>query len=460
MVGVAQLAEHRVVVPEVAGSSPVTHPRALLGREDISNCFLDSFTYEQNQRESRLGYMKISTAILITVLIFFSPLYAELVKVEVRRGNTLHGFASKYLKDPSQWPKIYELNNKIIKDPDKIFPGQIIKIPIEMLKDKVGDLTKLQNNVNIKKREGGDWQKGAKGERLFPEDGILTGKKSFARVDFLVGSNLKIHENSLIYLKPTKIRTAVASLLEGGLNVSYARIITPSAEVVPKGESIYDIDIDKNKTTKVSVRNGEVDVKALGKTVAVVKGYRTVVEFNKVPELPIPLPLRADEALEFKDDILANSNLNFYLQVASVVDFEDIVKDEETSDISMEYIKKGLKPGKYYYRIAVVDKDGFKGDFSRPEPFVIRILSDALVELTGFEIIDQNEGIIKVTGYAKNAKSVVVNGYPSRLENGEFETTIVLTGGQPSITVTAIGEEGIVLRKYRRTDDGLWLPAK
>ncbi len=27
MVGVAQLAEHRVVIPGVAGSSPVTHPK-------------------------------------------------------------------------------------------------------------------------------------------------------------------------------------------------------------------------------------------------------------------------------------------------------------------------------------------------------------------------------------------------------------------------------------------------
>ena len=33
MVGVAQLAEHRVVVPRVAGSSPVTHPIPSTGRE-------------------------------------------------------------------------------------------------------------------------------------------------------------------------------------------------------------------------------------------------------------------------------------------------------------------------------------------------------------------------------------------------------------------------------------------
>lgn len=405
--------------------------------------------------------MKNLIAVLIIILIFSPAVSAKLIDVEVRRGDTLHGFSSKYLKDPSQWPKIYDLNRETIKDPDKIFPGQIIKIPVEMLLDKVGDLTSLKKSVKIKKREGGDWQKGSTGERLFPEDGVLTGKKSFARVDFLVGSNIKIYENSLIYLRPTKKKTAVASLLEGGLNVEEAKIITPSAEIIPKAKSKYDVDVDKNKTTKVSVRNGGVDVKAQGKTVTVMKGFRTVVEFKSTPQFPVALPLDGEEALEFKDDIAATKDLTFYLQVSKSEDFKSSIKDEETSDMSMEYIKKDLKPGKYYWRTAIVDKDGFKGNFSEPRAFVIRILSDALVELTGFEVINRQEGIMRVSGFAKNARRVVINGYPARLdEKGEFMTTIVLFAGQKTITVTASGPEGVVLRKYYRTDDGMWLPVK
>lgn len=59
-----------------------------------------------------------------------------------------------------------------------IYPGQKINIPQEMLKDKVGDLTKIKEEVKVKKREKQSWQTGELAERLFPEDGIRTGEKS------------------------------------------------------------------------------------------------------------------------------------------------------------------------------------------------------------------------------------------------------------------------------------------
>ncbi|MFH1416638.1 MAG: LysM peptidoglycan-binding domain-containing protein [Elusimicrobiota bacterium] len=400
--------------------------------------------------------------LLLTIILFLPVLLnAKLVEVEVRTGDTLHGFASKYLKNPSEWPKIYDINKKEIKNPNKIYPGQIINIPIEMLKDKVGDLTGILNSVKVKKREKRDWNKGKKNETLFPEDGILTGDKSFARIDFLVGSNLKINENSLIYLKPTKAKTAVASLLEGGLNVNKAKIITPAAEILPRGNSQYDVDIDKEKNTKVSVRLGEVDVKAQGETVTVIQGFRTMVEFSKAPQSPVALPLAGEEALEFKEDILSNKELIFYLEVSGDEEFNILAKKEETSDLGLDHIKEGLKPGQYYWRAAIIDKHGFRGDFSRARAFVVQIRTSAVVELTGFEIVNKDEGIMRIAGYATNASRVVVNGYPTVIDqSGNFKTTIVLSKGQHTITVTAISSEGIIIRKYHRSEDGMWLPAE
>ncbi len=115
---------------------------------------------------------------MVVMLFAVLPGKAEIIEVEVRSGNTLHGFANKYLKDPSQWPDIYKLNKDTIKDPDMIYPGQKINIPQEMLKDKVGDLTKIKEEVKVKKREKQSWQTGELAERLFPEDGIRTGEKS------------------------------------------------------------------------------------------------------------------------------------------------------------------------------------------------------------------------------------------------------------------------------------------
>jgi nucleoid-associated protein YgaU len=48
---------------------------------------------------------------------------------EVQAGDTLSKIAKKEYGDASQWPKIFEANKDILKDPNKIFPGQKLKIP-------------------------------------------------------------------------------------------------------------------------------------------------------------------------------------------------------------------------------------------------------------------------------------------------------------------------------------------
>jgi nucleoid-associated protein YgaU len=44
-------------------------------------------------------------------------------------GDTLSKIAQKYYGDPSLYTQIFEANRDILKDPNKIFPGQKLKIP-------------------------------------------------------------------------------------------------------------------------------------------------------------------------------------------------------------------------------------------------------------------------------------------------------------------------------------------
>jgi LysM repeat protein len=47
----------------------------------------------------------------------------------IQKGDSLWKIASKYYNDGNKWPKLFEANKEIILDPDKIFPGQKIRIP-------------------------------------------------------------------------------------------------------------------------------------------------------------------------------------------------------------------------------------------------------------------------------------------------------------------------------------------
>ncbi|HGG59959.1 MAG TPA: peptidoglycan-binding protein LysM [Gammaproteobacteria bacterium] len=47
----------------------------------------------------------------------------------IQKGDTLSGIAKKFLGNAMDYPKIFEANREVIKDPDLIFPGQKIRIP-------------------------------------------------------------------------------------------------------------------------------------------------------------------------------------------------------------------------------------------------------------------------------------------------------------------------------------------
>lgn len=48
---------------------------------------------------------------------------------EIQKGDTLWRVADIYYKDGSRYPEIVEANQEVIKDADKIYPGQMIRIP-------------------------------------------------------------------------------------------------------------------------------------------------------------------------------------------------------------------------------------------------------------------------------------------------------------------------------------------
>ncbi|ODS68969.1 MAG: peptidoglycan-binding protein LysM [Acidovorax sp. SCN 68-22] len=48
---------------------------------------------------------------------------------DVVRGDTLSAIAKKYYGDANKYPKIFEANKPMLSHPDKIYPGQKLRIP-------------------------------------------------------------------------------------------------------------------------------------------------------------------------------------------------------------------------------------------------------------------------------------------------------------------------------------------
>ncbi len=48
----------------------------------------------------------------------------------IQQGDSLSAIAKKLLGDANAYPKIFEANREVIQDPNKIYPGQKIRIPL------------------------------------------------------------------------------------------------------------------------------------------------------------------------------------------------------------------------------------------------------------------------------------------------------------------------------------------
>lgn len=47
----------------------------------------------------------------------------------IAKGDTLSKIAKEHYGKASAWHQIFEANRDVIDDPDRIFPGQVIKLP-------------------------------------------------------------------------------------------------------------------------------------------------------------------------------------------------------------------------------------------------------------------------------------------------------------------------------------------
>ena len=56
--------------------------------------------------------------------------YQGYVVHSVAGGDTLSGLAQRFYGDASAFPRIFEANRNVVFDPDLIFPGQELRIPV------------------------------------------------------------------------------------------------------------------------------------------------------------------------------------------------------------------------------------------------------------------------------------------------------------------------------------------
>lgn len=70
----------------------------------------------------------------------------EYKEYKVLKGDTLWDISSKEIKDPFLWPKIWKENPEI-KNPDRITPNQMIKIPLRLIQKEQEEESRYRKSI-------------------------------------------------------------------------------------------------------------------------------------------------------------------------------------------------------------------------------------------------------------------------------------------------------------------------
>jgi murein DD-endopeptidase MepM/ murein hydrolase activator NlpD len=226
----------------------------------------------------------------------------------VRPGETLRGISARYLGSPRRWQEIQRLNPDIA-DPDRLRPGQRIRMPAPQQNAPAAQVRRISRRVEERPAPI-PWGPAQVGDLLVERDGVRTYGRSSAEMAFADGTRLTVTEDSLVFLQRTgrTLRgveeSKAVEIVEGQADVEVrpgparaAASRTPEIEIVlgktkatsrpgPAGNVQARARRAGAGGAKVMVYGGAGEVEAGGARVAVPEGMGTSVAGEGPPSPP------------------------------------------------------------------------------------------------------------------------------------------------------------------------------
>lgn len=324
----------------------------------------------------------------------------------------------------------------------------------------------------VDRREGllGSWNSAAVGNFFKQSDGIRTAAKSLAKLNFVDGSDVIVHENSVAVIRNSRIDRLtnetdveitvssgglLARLSSTAMQRSSYLVNVESASTAVRSQNFY-AERTEDRRVVLSNYNGEATVTAESKSVTLAENQGTIVVRGREPLPPIQLLPAPQLRWAGTDTVVSGADIrlewtqvpglvrNYEIDISPTARFDRTLVQYTTHTLSLTLPE--LAQGTSFIRIRAYDRQGLRGVDSRtyrilrnqdlvPPPIFLRDGDQGRLHTPGptFRLAGETEAGSRLTA---NGLNVPVS------DDGLFDVEIPMSADTLALVLTATDRSG------------------
>ncbi|MFC1825126.1 FecR domain-containing protein [Thermodesulfobacteriota bacterium] len=318
----------------------------------------------------------------------------ETIEISVAKDDNLVNICKKYLEEPHKWRRVARVNR--LKNPNLIYPGQKLVIPVELLRGVPMDgvVTFLKGHVSLYIRSFGKWKQLSIDDRISQGSRLRTGDESAIEITFEDGVSLFLRSNTSLEVASAQKKSTLHRLyrlfLDIGRSISNVKqitgqaprfkIYTPSATAAARGTN-FRVAVDSKADTRCEVLEGKIEVRGEKETVDVEEGEGTLIRKDEPPVKPKRLlpppnivhlkPLYRAMPIELAYDKVKGAS-SYRIMIAKDRMFKDVIKESKIRPGEKLKIF-GIADGVYFVQNRSIDELDLEGLPSEPLELKVRV---------------------------------------------------------------------------------------
>jgi hypothetical protein len=353
-----------------------------------------------------------------------------------------------------------------------------VRKPVPKPGQEIARLTAIEGRVKVKGNETEAWNPAALTDRLHVGDTVQTEPRSGAEISFHAGSVVRVRPDSIVNIGGSAESSTAAWRVQSG-RVNFAigdqqtEIVTPTLRTRAEKNASGNIDVGDTGETGVKIFAGEAQIETKeGEIITLGENEALSVDAQgkagtkvALPGAPMLIAPKGQAQIAHVPPPATTTRLTW-----------NPVRDAVSYRISMDYNVvqanlllsaaldergltgtahelAGLDLGRYFWRVAAVNKEGLEGAYSRvslfsvvqpaePTPPPTPPPADTGPPRLVVEAIGATEGALHVHGRTNPGASLTIDGYEVNVRPDGSFSEYIRRSGQAQVVVRATGPDG------------------